>query len=414
MFVIYNLFTVFVQLLLPIAGGLNSKLKKGINGRQKTFEILRNTIQKEDTVFWFHCASLGEYEQGLPVFKALKIKYPEAKIVLSFFSPSGYEIRKQNSLTSTVVYLPLDTKSNVQKFIEVVHPKLVVFVKYDLWPNYLNALKNHPSKVVLISALLRPHQYFFKFYGKAFQSLFFSFDHIFTQNIESKKLLKTIGYENVTEANDTRFDRVSSQLLQNNTLDFIEDFVDDKLCIVAGSTWVEDEELLIPFIQKTDSSTKFIIAPHSIKKQGIKRLKAAFGDNAVLFSEHDNVSISEKQVFIVDTIGLLSKIYNYADIAYIGGGMGSSGLHNTLEAAVFGLPIVIGKNYHKFPEAKEMLNLGGLFSVENKKTLEKALNKLIDDKDFRTNCGKKNKAYIDDNKGATTLILDELMLLLKD
>ncbi|CAI8405633.1 MAG: 3-deoxy-D-manno-octulosonic acid transferase [Formosa sp. Hel3_A1_48] len=244
--------------------------------------------------------------------------------------------------------------------------------------------------------------------------MFFSFDHIFTQNIESKKLLKTIGYENVTEANDTRFDRVSSQLLQNNTLDFIEDFVNDKLCIVAGSTWVEDEELLIPFIQNTDSSTKFIIAPHSIKKQGIKRLKAAFGDNAVLFSEHDNVSISEKQVFIVDTIGLLSKIYNYADIAYIGGGMGSSGLHNTLEAAVFGLPIVIGKNYHKFPEAKEMLNLGGLFSVENKKTLEKALNKLIDDKDFRTNCGKKNKAYIDDNKGATTLILDELMLLLKD
>lgn len=414
MLVIYNLITAFVKLLLPIAGEFNAKLKKGIDGRNKTFETINNNIQKEDTVFWFHCASLGEYEQGLPVFEELKSKYPKAKIVLSFFSPSGYEIRKENPLTSIVVYLPLDTKRNAELFLKFVNPKLVVFVKYDLWPNYLKALKNHPTKVVLISALLRPHQHFFKFYGQSFQKLFFSFDHIFTQNSESKELLKSIGYYDVTESNDTRFDRVSNQLTQNNSLPYLEDFIDNKLCIVAGSTWVEDEKILIPYIQKTDKSTKFIIAPHSINKQGIKRLMEALGDKAVLFSKHQKVSLSEKQVFVVDTIGILSKIYNYANIAYVGGAMGSSGLHNTLEAAVFGIPIIIGKNYDKFPEAKKMLERGGLFSISDYKSFETTLDKLIIDADHREKCGKINNAYIKENKGATSKIIDKLTLLLKD
>ncbi len=412
--VIYNLITAFVKLLLPVAGGFNTKLKKGIDGRKKTFETLQNNIQKEDTVFWFHCASLGEYEQGLPVFEKLKSKYPKAKIVLSFFSPSGYEVRKENPLTSIVVYLPLDTKRNAEIFLKLVNPKLVVFVKYDLWPNYLKTLKNHPTKVVLISALLRPHQHFFKFYGQSFQKLFFSFDHIFTQNSESKELLKSIGYYNVTESNDTRFDRVSNQLTHNNSLPYLEDFIDNKLCIVAGSTWVEDENILVPFIQKADKSTKFIITPHSINKQEIKRLMKALGDNAVLFSKHQKVSLSDKQVFVVDTIGILSKIYNYANIAYVGGGMGSSGLHNTLEAAVFGIPIIIGKNYDKFPEAKKMLERGGLFSIRDYKSFETTLDKLIIDADHREKCGKINNAYIKENKGATSKIIDKLTLLLKD
>jgi len=412
--VIYNLITAFVKLLLPIAGGFNAKLKKGIDGRKKTFETLQNNIQKGDTVFWFHCASLGEYEQGLPVFEKLKSKYPKAKIVLSFFSPSGYEVRKKNPITSIVVYLPLDTKRNAELFLKLVNPKLVVFVKYDLWPNYLKALKNHSSKVVLISALLRPHQHFFKFYGKAFQKLFFSFDHIFTQNSESKELLKSIGYCDVTESNDTRFDRVSNQLTQNNSLPFLEDFIDNKLCIVAGSTWEEDENILAPYIQKANKSTKFIIAPHSINKKGIKRLMETLGDKAVLFSKHQKVSLSDKQVFIVDTIGILSKIYNYANIAYVGGGMGSSGLHNTLEAAVFGIPIIIGKNYDKFPEAKEMLERGGLFSVRDYKSFETTLDRFVVDANYREKCGKINKIYIEDNKGATSKILAKLTLLIKD
>ncbi len=411
---IYNLITAFVKLLLPVAGVFNSKLKKGIDGRKKTFETLQNNIQKEDTVYWFHCASLGEYEQGLPVFDKLKSKDPKAKIVLSFFSPSGYEVRKENPLTSVVVYLPLDTKRNAEIFLKLINPKLVVFVKYDLWPNYLKALKNHPTKVVLISALLRPHQYFFKFYGQSFQKLFFSFDHIFTQNSESKELLKSIGYYDVTESNDTRFDRVSNQLTQNNSLPYLENFIDNKLCVVAGSTWEEDEKILIPYIQKTDKSTKFIIAPHSINKQGINRLMEALGDKAVLFSEHQKVSLSDKQVFVVDTIGILSKIYNYADVAYIGGGMGSSGLHNTLEAAVFGVPIIIGKNYDKFPEAKDMLERGGLFSIEDYKSFKATLDRFIVDANYREKCGEINRAYIENHKGATSKIIDKLTLLLKD
>lgn len=410
---IYNLMTELVRLLLPFFGGMNTKLKKGVDGRKETFEILHKSIQKEDTVFWFHCASLGEYEQGLPVFEQLKSQYPHTKIVLSFFSPSGYEVRKENPITPITVYLPLDTKKQVLRFLELVHPRLVVFVKYELWPNYLKMLKNHSAKVVLISALLRADQYFFKFYGKSFQKLFFSFDHIFTQNLESKKLLNSIGYQNISVANDTRFDRVSNQLNQDNDLPFFEEFIDDKICVVAGSTWLEDEEVLLPFLKKADKSIKFIIVPHVVTKQGITRLRETFGAMAVLFSKYRQAKLSEKQVFIVDTVGLLAKIYSYADIAYVGGGMGTNGLHNTLEAAVFGIPIVIGKNYEKFPEAKEMLQRGGLMSIKDQKTLEAALHKLIENKDYRKKCGEKNKIYIEDNKGATATILDKVSTLLK-
>ncbi len=411
---IYNLINELVRLLLPVFGRFDTKLKKGIDGRQKTFKILQEHIQKSDEVFWFHCASLGEYEQGLPVFEQLKAQNPKTKIVLSFFSPSGYEIRKENLLTPITVYLPLDTKKQVQKFLELTHPKLVVFVKYELWPNYLNALKNHTAKVVLISVLLRADQYFFKFYGKQWKHLFFCFDHIFTQNIESKKLLQNIGYQNVTIAKDTRFDRVSNQLKQNNTLPFIEEFKDGKLCVVAGSTWFEDEQVLIPYIQNAPKSIKFIIAPHLIQKQNIRKLKEALGSKAVLYSNYKEETLAEKQIFIVDTIGLLSKVYSYADVAYIGGGMGTSGLHNTLEAAVFGIPIVIGKNYQRFPEAKEMLQNGGLVSIKNSAGLKNALDRFITDEKHRENCGQKNGVYVANNKGASAAIMEKVNFLLKD
>lgn len=411
---IYNLINELVCLLLPVFGRFDAKLKKGIDGRQKTFKILREHLQKGDEVFWFHCASLGEYEQGLPVFEQLRAQNPKTKIVLSFFSPSGYEIRKENPLTPITVYLPLDSKKQVKKFIELTNPKLVVFVKYELWPNYLNALKNHTAKVVLISALLRPNQYFFMFYGKQWKHLFFSFDYIFTQNIESKKLLQKIGYQDVTIAKDTRFDRVSNQLEQNNTLPFIEEFKDGKLCVVSGSTWFEDEQVLIPYIQNAPKSIKFIIAPHLIKKQSIQKLKESLGSKAVLYSNYEEEILVEKQVFIIDTIGLLSKVYSYADVAYIGGGMGTSGLHNTLEAAVFGIPIIIGKNYQKFPEAKEMLQNGGLVSIQNSADFKNALDRFITDEKHRGNCGQKNGVYVANNKGASALILEQINFLLKD
>jgi 3-deoxy-D-manno-octulosonic-acid transferase len=312
------------------------------------------------------------------------------------------------------VYLPLDTRKQVQRFLALTHPKLVVFVKYEFWPNYLKALKNHNAKVILISALLRPDQHFFKFYGKQWQKLFFSFDYIFTQNIESKELLQGIGYTNATVAKDNRFDRVSNQLKENNSLSFINEFVDEKFCVVAGSTWKEDEDILVPYVQNADQKMKFIIVPHSIEEQGIRRLKKYFGGKAVLYSEYKHEELSEKQVFIVDTVGLLSKIYNYADIAYVGGGMGSSGLHNILEPAVFAVPIIIGKNFHKFPEAKELISLGGLISIDSAASFSSALDTFIEDIELRKKSGEKNKAYIEKNTGASSAILKAIGLLLKD
>jgi 3-deoxy-D-manno-octulosonic-acid transferase len=410
--VVYNFAIQLVNAVLPALGLFNKKVKKGVIGRKKTLNFLLKNIGKGDTVFWFHCASLGEYEQGLPVFKNLKSIYPKAKIVLSFFSPSGYEIRQENPITPLVVYLPMDTKKNVTLFLKTVRPSLVVFVKYELWPNYLLALKSHFAKVFLISALFRPQQYFFKPFFKKWRQLLYSFDHIFSQDKGSKALLKGIGFNQVTVSNDTRFDRVSSQLEQNNSLAFVEAFIDNKICIIAGSTWQEDHALLESYIEEAKQDLKFIIAPHKIEKQRIQKLKNSLGDKAVLYTNYNMETLSKKQVLIVDTVGLLTKLYQYAKVAYIGGAMGSTGLHNTLEAAVFGVPIIIGRNYDRFPEAKAMLAQGGLVSVGDASSFKKALDAFLDDENFRHECGQKNKTYIDKNKGATALITKNIQAML--
>lgn len=411
---IYNLIIEVVNFIVPIFGVFNKKLNQGVEGRKKTFSLLEKNITKTDTVYWFHCASLGEYEQGLPVFERIKKKNPKAKIVLSFFSPSGYEIRKKNPITSIVVYLPIDTRKNVRLFLELTHPKLVIFVKYDLWPNYLRALKKEPSHAVLISALFRKNQYFFKNFGAKWGSVLFAFDHIFTQNEKSQILLNSIGYHNVTVAKDTRFDRVSNQLKQDNSLEFIKMFLNGKQALVAGSTWPEDDQIILPYIKTANSDLKFIIAPHSVAPNYMRALKNELGNDAVLFSEYDLESISEKRVLIVDTIGILTKLYSYATVAYVGGGMGSNGLHNTLEAAVFGIPIVIGKNYKNFPEARAMFQMGSLKSVSNKTEFISIMNTFLSDLEYRNECGAKNKSYIEANKGATNKIMNQLELMLFD
>lgn len=408
MFVVYNFAVSLANFLLPAISLFDKKIKKGVRGRRDTFKFLKENVQKNDLVFWFHCASLGEYEQGLPVFKKIKQSYPKAKIVLSFFSPSGYEIRRKNPITPIVVYLPLDTQKNVESFLKITNPKMVVFVKYELWPNYLAALKTHAAKVFLISALFRPDQYFFKSFTKRWREPILCFDYIFTQNIESLNLLKSVGYTKASVSNDSRFDRVLNQLEQNNNLPIIDAFIDSKTCIVAGSTWAEDEALLTPYINSTTTDLKFIIAPHNIDKQRVQKLLKKLGNKACLHSDHDIDTLREKQVLIIDSIGLLSKLYCYADIAYVGGGMGHTGLHNTLEAAVFSVPIIIGQNYSQFPEAKAMLELGGLFSVKDSKAFQNALDTLVDDEKVRTESGKKNREYIDQNKGATEIIFRKL------
>ena len=405
---IYNILTYIAGFHIKIIAQFNQKLKLGVYGRAETFEILKTKISPKDKVIWFHCASLGEYEQGLPVFEKIKRQYPTHKIVLSFFSPSGYEIRKNTPIADTVIYLPLDTKENAKRFLNNVHPELVIFVKYEFWPNYLNELKKRNIRSILISALFRKEQSFFKSYGSWMRKSLHAFEHIFVQNESSKELLQSINYKSVTVSGDTRFDRVSNQLQIDNHLDFIEEFKQDRLCVVAGSTWPEDEQLFINFINSDSSNTKYIVAPHNIKPQQIEVLKKAIKKPVVLFSEKVNQSLENAQVFIIDTIGILSKIYSSADIAYVGGAMGSTGLHNTLEPAVFGVPIIIGKNYDNFPEAFEMETLGGLFAVSDQSTFNITLKSLISNGDKRLNSGKANTEYIASNKGAVTQIIDYL------
>lgn len=408
---LYNIGINFTNYGLKCVAHFNQKIKLGVYGRAKTFSLLENSITKNDKTLWFHCASLGEYEQGLPVFKALRKHYVNHKIVLSFFSPSGFEIRKNSPIADLVVYLPIDTPKNAKRFLDIVNPVLTIFVKYDIWPNFLNTLKKRQLKAILISASFRRNQSYFKFYGKNLRKALFAFQHIFTQNEISKTLLNSINYKNVTVSGDTRFDRVLDQLKQDNNLDFVEEFKANKVCVVAGSTWPEGEAFFIDFINSNISNQiKFIIAPHNIKSIQINSLKEKLHTKTVLFSEKENQNLKEAQVFIIDTIGILSKIYNYASIAYIGGALGNTGLHNTLEPAVFGVPIIIGNHHHKFPEAKAMIDKGGMFSVSNQKDFTLILNKLASESDFRVKSGSKNREYIEENKGAVIQILDYLRI----
>ena len=404
----YNIIINLASVSVRFFGGLNKKINQGQKGRNESIRVLKQIVGPSDKVIWLHCASLGEYEQGLPVFQALKKQYKDHKFVMTFFSPSGYEIRKNNPIADVVVYLPLDQKTAVNSFLDVTHPELVVFVKYDLWPNYLSELKRRNIYTVLISALFRPSQPYFKSYGRWLKKILFTFDHIFTQDTASKVLLNSIGFTAVTVSGDTRFDRVGNQLKTDNSLDFVAEFKNNKTCVVAGSTWPEDESLLIDYINKSDDDTKFIIAPHTIDLNQIQSMVKRLQKPTVRYTNYTNETLEDKTVFIVDTIGLLTKIYSYADIAYVGGGMGTSGLHNTLEAATFGLPIVIGKNYQKFPEANAMRSKGGLFSVRTVEALRSIFDMLVNDPEKRVQSGQINKDYIEINKGATEVVMTGL------
>jgi 3-deoxy-D-manno-octulosonic-acid transferase len=379
-------------------------MKKFVDGRNETFSILNSKLKREDAVIWFHMASLGEFEQGLPIIEVVKKLFPDHKILVSFFSPSGFEIKKNSPVADVVVYLPLDTKKNVRRFLDAAHPELAIFIKYEFWPNYLNELKSRNITSLLVSGGFRENQVFFKSYGGWMKKSLGTFEHFFVQNQISKELLNSIGFQNVTLSGDTRFDRVANQIGQDNSLDFIEAFKDRKLCVVAGSTWPEDEALLEDFINCSSDEIKFIIAPHNIKRDQIKSFKERLNKKTILYSEKENKNLTNYQVFIIDTIGLLSKIYSYADIAYVGGAAGNTGLHNILEPATFGLPIVTGNNFDKFPEAKQLQELAGLYSVGTKEELGQILSKLLTDDDFRVRTGRISGHFINTNTGATRIV----------
>jgi len=408
---LYNLGIYLLSFILKILAFFNPKIKQGVDGRCQTFDILHKNINPNDKTIWFHCSSLGEYEQGLPVFEVIRQQYNAHKIILSFFSPSGYEIRKNTKVADVVVYLPLDTKSNAKRFLELVHPEFTVFVKYDIWPNLLHELKRRDGRAILISALFRKNQSYFKPFGGKRKSALFAFEHIFVQDNNSKTLLNSIGYDAITISGDTRFDRVTNQLTQNNTLDFISEFKGKSTCVVLGSSWSEDEAILIPYINANASETlKFIIAPHEIKSNHIKDICSKLTVDMVLFSEKNDKNLNDASVLIIDNIGLLTKIYSYADIAYVGGAMGQTGLHNILEPAVFGIPIIIGKNYNKFPEAKALISLGGVTSVASAQAFSSTLDTLITNDVLRKNQGHITKSFIDTNSGAVLKIMEYLKM----
>ena len=401
---LYNFAVFLASLLLPIVAIFNKKIKLFVDGRKETFSKIATL--KNEKVIWFHAASLGEFEQARPIIEELKRPYKNYKILVTFFSPSGYEIRKNYDLADVICYLPLDSKSNARKFVNTVNPELAVFVKYEFWPNILNELKRKEIKTILVSGILREKQLFFKKYGGFIRSSLAAFHHFFVQDVNSEKLLNSINFNNVTVAGDTRFDRVSEILAQNNSLDFINQFKDNKYTIVAGSTWKEDEELLINYINNVAlEDEKFIIAPHNIKEDAILELQKSIHKKTVLFSDKSDKNLPTFQVFIIDTIGILTKIYAAADLAYVGGGL-KTGLHNILEPATFGIPIVIGNKYNKFKEAVDLVKIGGCISIKNQDEFNESFINLKSDIPFRKLTGIINKKYIEDNLGATNLIMN--------
>jgi 3-deoxy-D-manno-octulosonic-acid transferase len=413
MLFLYNLVVILASQLLKIVALFSPKMKLFVDGRKSVFETLAKTIKATDKTIWFHAASLGEYEQGLPVIETIKQQFPTHKIVITFFSPSGYEVRKNNTVADATVYLPLDTISNAKQFVELVHPEMVFFIKYEYWPNYLNELKKQKIKTYLISGILRENQAFFKWYGAFYRNALKTFDFFFVQNESSKNLLQSIGFNNVKVSGDTRFDRVVSILERDNSLDFIEQFKDNKTTIVIGSSWPKDESLLVNYINQSSDEVKFIIAPHNIKQEQISNLKNQIQKKTILFSENVETrliaSLQEYNVFIIDTIGILTKIYSYADVAYVGGGFGNPGVHNILEPATFGVPIVIGPNYSHFAEATALVNMEGCISIQNQTQLNEAFDLLLHNEDERLEKGHICSTFVQMNKGATQTIINHIL-----
>ena len=408
---IYNLIVHITWFHLKIVALFHPKIKLFVQGRSQTFSILKNKIQKENKVIWIHAASLGEFEQGLPVIEKLKATYPNYKILITFFSPSGYEVKKNTDVADAVVYLPLDTRKNAKRFIETVNPVLAIFVKYEIWPNYLEELKAKQVPILLISAIFRKEQVFFKWYGGIMRKGLQAFTHFFVQDENSVTLLKSIKLNNVTLSGDTRFDRVAEILERNNKLSFMELFQGNETCFVAGSTWPEDEEIIVKFINETQKHLKFVLAPHNIKTEHIQSLKKSISKKVVLYTEIEHNDISSYEVLIINTIGLLTKIYSYADIAYVGGAF-ATGLHNTLEPAVFGIPIIIGPEFKGFNEAEKLVDKNGILVTRDFDEFTTTLDNLLDNPEYLKNTGVINANYVKENKGASVQIMKQIRRLL--
>jgi 3-deoxy-D-manno-octulosonic-acid transferase len=408
---IYDIFSAFAKACLPLAGAFNKKLKLGAQGRERTWDILDRKVKLSLPKIWVHAASLGEFEQVVPVLERINRK--NYQVILTFFSPSGYENKKDTHLADVVCYLPIDAVSNVNKFIATVEPSLAIMVKYEFWPNYLNALKETDCKTILISGVFRDKMSFNSWYGKWMTRSLESFDYFFLQNYSSLQNLEKLGFTNASVSGDTRFDRASQLIERDSSITELKSFIGGKKCLVIGSSWWEDIAIMKNWLNNNDQNKnyKIIIAPHEVAPTSINQLCDSLDYHPVKRSSlqgcviHD---IESASTLILDTIGLLTKAYSYADLAYVGGAMGTKGLHNILEAATYGVPVIIGKNYEKFPEAGKLEDLGGLFSVKNALEFETMTNQLLEDDYLRDKTGMICGHWINSNTGATREIVNYL------
>ena len=409
---LYQISISLFAVIIKIPALFSNKIKLGVSGRKGLLEELEKSFQQRVNgrpVAWFHAASLGEFEQGRPVIESFRSNYPGHFILLTFFSPSGYEVRKNYSGADYICYLPLDTASNAKRFVAVVQPKIVFFIKYEFWHNYLKALKASGACIISFSTIFRPGQIFFKKRGAFFRKMLGAFDHIFVQNQESLNLLNGIGIQKCSIAGDTRFDRVAAIASHVKGFPEIAEFRNGQLCLIAGSAWEADMQVLIPVLNHYKGKLKAIIAPHEIHREEIEQWRKSLLGKTLLYSELANTSnVADYDYLVIDNIGMLSALYQYGDMAFIGGAF-ETGLHNILEAATFGIPVVFGnKRYHKFQEALDLTEQGGATAVSGESEMIALIGKWINEPEKRKAAGMINKNYITAGKGSTELILGEI------
>ena len=385
----------------------HEKAKQWIQGRRNSFFKIKQALIPGERRVWFHCASLGEFEQGRPVIEKFRLAYPDIKIVLTFFSPSGYKVRKNYPGADYIFYLPLDTRQNASEFISLVLPEKVFFVKYEYWFHYFEELRKRSIPNYLVSAIFRSDQRFFKWYGGFFRKMLSAVSFFFVQDNESAALLNSIGLTNHSVTGDTRFDRVVEVSQSSKQIPLLEKFKNGNRLLIAGSTWPKDEEVFIPVFSELRSlNLRLVIAPHEVNEKRINQLTLSLTAFRVLkFSEANEQNVMTAEILVIDNIGMLSSLYRYGSFAYVGGGFGS-GIHNILEAAVFGLPVVFGPKYEKFREANELIRLGGAFSIQSPNEMKSVAGNLLNDERKSEAASSVTKQYVMERKGATDMILE--------
>lgn len=406
----YEPFIFLYNIGVWVATFFSKKVKTMWKGEHETFRVLREKVDPDAKYIWFHAASLGEFEQGRPIMEQIKREHPEYKILLTFFSPSGYEVRKNYSGADIIVYLPIDTIGNARRFVDMAHPVMAFFIKYEFWFNYLNILKDRAVPTFSVSSIFRPNQIFFRGYGKAYAKVLKCFTHFFVQNEQSRDLLKSIGIDCATVTGDTRFDRVLQIRDAGKSLPIVEKFVggtagEHPHVFIAGSSWPPDEDIFIKYFNE-HRDWKLVIAPHVIGEDHLKQILSKLGRKTVRYTEATTENVQDAECLIIDCFGLLSSIYRYADVTYVGGGFGV-GIHNVLEAAVWGKPVVFGPNNKNFQEAQGLLKAGGGFEITGYDDFVNVMQKLGDDCAFGQSC-KSAGEFVEGLAGATEQIMGKV------